>query len=67
MGESTSGDAGGDSATAGSSGVLSLVILLNVFHDCDGGGSTVSVIVLDAGVEYEVYVGHLEFIYLVLS
>ena len=67
MGESTSGDAGGDSATAGSSGVLSLVILLNVFLDCDARGSTVSAIVLDAGVEYEVCVGHLEFIYLVLS
>ena len=67
MGEVTSGDAGGDSATAGSSGVLSIIRPLNVFLDCGARGSAVAVIVLGAGVEYEFVVGHLEFIYLVLS
>ena len=67
MDEGTSGDAGGDSATAGSSGVLSIVVLLNVFLDCEPRGSTSEVIVLGAGVDYHLLVSHLEFIYLVLS
>ena len=66
LGELASGDEGSDSATAGSRGVFP-VVLQNVFLDCDARGSTSEVTVLGAGVEYEVCVGHLEFIYLVLS
>ena len=61
MGNSTSGDAGGDSATAGSTGVLSSVVFLNVFLDGEAGSSFPTAVVRDAGGDAHLLVGHLEF------